>query len=572
MSPPRKTTKRATATAARKTKTARAKSAAAVTRKTSARKVVSKKSGAKKTSAQKVALKKTASQKSVTKKSAPARAVTKIAAPKKARVKRVYFFGDARADGRAEMRELLGGKGANLAEMTRLGVPVPPGFTIATTACAEYAKRGALPAALRREALAALARVERVMRRGFGDAAAPLLVSVRSGARVSMPGMMDTVLNLGLNDATVRGLAARADERFALDSYRRFIQMYGDVVLEVPHERFAARLEELKRERGAELDTELEADDWRALIGEFLEIVSQHTGAAFPQDPHEQLWGAVAAVFRSWQNARARRYRRIENIPDAWGTAVNVQAMVFGNMGDDCATGVAFTRNPTSGARHFYGEYLKNAQGEDVVAALRTPQPINRASGGRDASARTLEAEMPRAYAELTRIYKRLEKHYRDMQDIEFTIQNGKLWMLQTRAGKRTTAAALQIAVDLAKEGLITREEAVLPASMPARLDQLLHPTLDPSAPSAKVIARGLPASPGAGVGQGRVHSGRSRNSALRGHQRWCWCGRDVARRHPRHACRRRYFDRARRHDFPRRGGGARHGQMLRGRLRAVAH
>ena len=378
---------------------------------------------------------------------------------------------------------------------------MPPGFTIATDVCAEYeAAGGRIPAAVQRESLAALARVEKVMGMRFGDPARPLLVSVRSGARASMPGMMDTVLNLGLNDATVQGLARLADERFALDSYRRFIHMYGDVVLGVPHERFETRLEHLKERRGIELDTELSPADWREVIGEYLRLVEEHTGRAFPQDPADQLWGAVGAVFHSWGNDRAVRYRRIHGMPDDWGTAVNVQSMVFGNMGDDCATGVAFTRNPSTGERSFYGEYLKNAQGEDVVAGLRTPQPINRASRepGQD-QLPTLEQEMPGPYRELVRVYQRLEKHYRDMQDIEFTIQQGKLWMLQTRTGKRTVQAAVKIAVDMAKERLISREEAVLRVD-PASLDQLLHPTLDPHA-ARTVIAKGLPASPGAAVG-----------------------------------------------------------------------
>jgi len=416
--------------------------------------------------------------------------------------RRVFFFGDGRADGRAEMREVLGGKGANLAEMTRLGVPVPPGFTISTEVCAEFNRAGRrLPAAVKKDALAALARVERVMGMRFGDAERPLLVSVRSGARASMPGMMDSVLNLGLNDRTVVGLAKLADERFAYDSYRRFVQMFGDVVLEIPHKLFEQRLEALKDVRGADLDTELTASDLRGLVRDYLEIVEEQTGTPFPQDPAEQLWAAVAAVFRSWENERAVRYRRIHGIPALWGTAVNVQAMVFGNMGDECATGVAFTRDPSTGDRHFYGEYLKNAQGEDVVAGIRTPQPINKVSRKED-SARlpTLEEEMPRAYRELVRIYKRLEKHYRDMQDIEFTIQNGKLWMLQTRTGKRTTHAAVKIAVDMAREGLITREEAVRRVA-PESLDQLLHPMLDPEAPR-QVVAKGLPASPGAAVGR----------------------------------------------------------------------
>jgi pyruvate,orthophosphate dikinase len=415
--------------------------------------------------------------------------------------KRVYSFGAGKAEGRGDWKELLGGKGAGLAEMTRLGVPVPPGFTIATDVCAEYqAAGGRIPAAVQDEALAALARVEKIMGMRFGDPERPLLVSVRSGARASMPGMMDTVLNLGLNDRTVQGLARLADERFALDSYRRFIHMYSDVVLGVPHERFETRLEHLKERRGVELDTQLHGADWREVIGEYLRLVREHTGQPFPQDPAEQLWGAVGAVFRSWGNDRAVRYRRIHGVPDDWGTAVNVQAMVFGNMGDDCATGVAFTRNPSTGERSFYGEYLKNAQGEDVVAGLRTPQPINRASRepGQDGLP-TLEQEMPGPYRELVKVYQRLEKHYREMQDIEFTIQQGKLWMLQTRAGKRTVHAAVKIAVDMARERLISREEAVLRVD-PASLDQLLHPTLDPHAPR-QVIAKGLPASPGAAVG-----------------------------------------------------------------------
>jgi pyruvate,orthophosphate dikinase len=400
------------------------------------------------------------------------------------------------------MKELLGGKGANLAEMTRLGIPVPPGFTISTEVCHRYPQQGGkIPADVKQAATSALAKVERLMGRGFGDAAAPLLLSVRSGARASMPGMMDTVLNLGLNDATVEGLTRRADARFAWDSYRRFVAMYGDVVLDVPHDLFESRIEARKRARNVALDVELEAVDWQHVVGEFREIVEEHTGKPFPQDPGAQLWGAVEAVFRSWNNDRARRYRKIHGIPDAWGTAVNVQAMVFGNMGDDCATGVAFTRDPSTGAKHFYGEYLKNAQGEDVVAGVRTPQSINRASRSEgQAELPTLEEEMPRAYRELVRIYKTLEQHYRDMQDIEFTIESGKLWMLQTRTGKRTTQAAVKIAVDMAKAGLISREEAVQRVD-PYALDQLLHPTLDPKA-ERKVIARGLPASPGAASGR----------------------------------------------------------------------
>jgi pyruvate,orthophosphate dikinase len=415
--------------------------------------------------------------------------------------RRVYSFGAGRADGRAGMKESLGGKGANLAEMTRLGLPVPPGFTISTEVCTEFrAAGGRVPRAIEPAVERALARVEREMEAGFGDPERPLLVSVRSGARASMPGMMDTVLNLGLNDATVQGLARLADARFAWDSYRRFLHMYGDVVLDVPHERFEHRLDAVKQRRGAQLDTQLSADDWRGLVREYLAIVEEHTGRPFPQDPWQQLWGAIAAVFRSWETPRAVTYRRLHAIPDAWGTAVNVQAMVFGNMGDDCATGVAFTRDPSTGAKIFYGEYLKNAQGEDVVAGIRTPQPINRESRSPEqAPLPTLEEEMPRAYRELLRIRKTLESHYREMQDVEFTIQAGKLWMLQTRTGKRTAAAAVKIAVDMAREGLISREEAILRVDA-ASLEQLLHPTLDPDAPR-KVIAKGLPASPGAACG-----------------------------------------------------------------------
>ncbi len=415
--------------------------------------------------------------------------------------RRVYFFGDGKADGRASLRNTLGGKGANLAEMTRLGLPVPPGFTIATEVCAEYEGRGGrMPRSLETEVRRVLRKVERVMEAGFGDRDRPLLLSVRSGARVSMPGMMDTVLNLGLNDITVEGLSRQADGRFAYDSYRRFVQMYGNVVLGVPHDRFEHRLELLKSRRGTMLDTELSADDWRGLVAEYLEIVEEETGTPFTQDPEEQLWGAIGAVFRSWGNPRAVRYRRLNDIANDWGTAVNVQSMVFGNMGDDCATGVAFTRDPSTGARIFYGEYLKNAQGEDVVAGIRTPQPLNKESRSPDhAHLPTLEEEMPRAYRELLRNRRTLERHYRDMQDLEFTIQSGKLWMLQTRTGKRTVRSAVKIAVDMVRERLITQNEAVLRVE-PSSLEQLLHPTLDPEA-TKQVIAKGLPASPGAVCG-----------------------------------------------------------------------
>ncbi|CAM9102059.1 unnamed protein product, partial [Discosporangium mesarthrocarpum] len=439
---------------------------------------------------------------SADKKAAAARKSAKAAAAKAASQRKVFSFGGGKADGHAAMKEILGGKGANLAEMTSLGIPVPPGFTISTEVCAEFNRRGGkLPPDVKADVLTALANVEKLMEMRFGDPERPLLVSIRSGARASMPGMMDTVLNLGLNDSTVAGLAKLADERFAYDSYRRFIQMYGDVVLGVPHDRFEQRLDAAKEDRGVENDTELTASDLRRVVADYLQIVKETTRAPFPQDPLDQLWGAIGAVFGSWENARAIAYRRLNDIPDEWGTAVNVQSMVFGNMGDNCATGVAFTRNPSTGEKNFYGEYLKNAQGEDVVAGIRTPQPINEASRAEDTkNLPTLEAEMPKAYKQLVAIYKRLEKHYRDMQDIEFTIQDGTLWMLQTRAGKRTTGAAVQIAVDMAKERLITKEEAISRIE-PNSLDQLLHPTIDKdNAP--EVIARGLPASPGAAVGQ----------------------------------------------------------------------
>ena len=384
--------------------------------------------------------------------------------------------------------------------MTRLGLPVPPGFTIATHVSALWARGDRLPKDVLRAARAALAKVERVMGSRFGDPERPLLVSVRSGAPVSMPGMMDTVLNLGLNAGVLEGLIARSGARFAWDSYRRFVQMYGDVVLGVPHERFEGVLESVRDERRVDLDTKLSADDLRRVCHEYLALVKSHTGRDFPADPEEQLWGAVGAVFRSWGNERAVRYRRLHGIRDDLGTAVNVQAMVYGNMGDDCATGVAFTRDPSTGERVFYGEFLENAQGEDVVAGLRTPQPINRA--GRTENTRglpTLEERMPRCYRELVRIAGRLERHFRDMQDIEFTIERGRLWLLQTRAGKRTARAAVRIAVDLARERRISRALALQRVD-PRQLDQLLHPTLDPATPR-RVLARGLPASPGAAVG-----------------------------------------------------------------------
>jgi pyruvate,orthophosphate dikinase len=415
----------------------------------------------------------------------------------------VYRFGGGVSDGEAGNKNLLGGKGANLAEMASIGLPVPPGFTIATSASAIYDQRGAgFRDALAAEVAEGIAHLERVTGKSFGDAADPLLVSVRSGARVSMPGMMDTVLNLGLNDETVRGLAAASgDARFAWDSYRRFIQMYADVVLGLDHGAFEEALEIAKEDKGVHLDTELEAGDWERLTARYHELVEELWDKPFPQDVHEQLWGAVGAVFGSWQSERARTYRRIHHIPGDWGTAVNVQAMVFGNMGETSATGVAFTRDPSTGERAYYGEYLINAQGEDVVAGIRTPQYLTRAARERaGAKAPAMEETMPAVFAELARVFDLLERHYRDMQDIEFTVERGSLWMLQTRSGKRTGKAALRIAVDMAEEGLISQDEAVLRID-PAALDQLLHPTLDPKA-DRKVIAKGLPASPGAAGGK----------------------------------------------------------------------
>ena len=415
----------------------------------------------------------------------------------------VYKFGSGAAEGGAGMRNLLGGKGANLAEMSSLGLPVPPGFTITTDVCTHYyGNDQAYPEALREEVATALANVEAAVGAKFGDPQNPLLVSVRSGARVSMPGMMDTVLNLGLNDETVAGLGKRSsDPRFAYDSYRRFIQMYSNVVLGVDHYNFEDILELAKEDKGVSLDTDLTADDLKAVVESYKRCVEDELGQPFPQDPEEQLWGAIGAVFDSWMIPRAVTYRRLHDIPENWGTAVNVQAMVFGNMGEDCATGVAFTRDPSTGSNRFYGEYLVNAQGEDVVAGIRTPQHLT--IEGRKANGSTLpamEEVMPEVFRQLDDVRRRLESHYHDMQDIEFTVQQGKLYMLQTRAGKRTAAAALKIAVDMVDEGLIDEQTAVMRIE-PASLDQLLHPTLDPDA-DKKVIAKGLPASPGAASGK----------------------------------------------------------------------
>ena len=414
----------------------------------------------------------------------------------------VYRFGGGTSEGKGGDKTLLGGKGANLAEMASIGLPVPPGFTISTEMCARYYEEGErFPDSLRDEVADGIAHIEAVTGKRFGDAADPQLVSVRSGARVSMPGMMDTVLNLGLNDETVEGLAkASGDDRFAWDSYRRFIQMYADVVLGLDHAAFEDALEIAKEDNGYTLDTELSADHLRALVAEYKAIVEREWDKPFPQDVHDQLWGAIGAVFGSWQSERAKVYRRLNDIPASWGTAVNVQAMVFGNMGETSATGVAFTRDPAKGDRAYYGEFLINAQGEDVVAGIRTPQYLTKAAREEaGAKAASMEEAMPEVYAELAKVFDTLETHYRDMQDIEFTVEQGKLWMLQTRSGKRTAKAALKIAVEMANEELITREEAIARVD-PQALDQLLHPTLDPDA-ERDVLTKGLPASPGAASG-----------------------------------------------------------------------
>lgn len=415
----------------------------------------------------------------------------------------VYQFNSSNCEGTVSQKPLLGGKGANLAEMGKLGLPVPPGFTITTEVCTEFYKNNQkYPDDLKVQVEDAIRNIEKILGKNFGDINNPLLVSVRSGARVSMPGMMDTVLNLGLNDKTVLGLIKKTNnETFAYDSYRRFIQMYSNVVLDVDHHNFEDLLDNYKLTKGVLSDTDLKAEDWKTIVGNYKDIVKKNTKKDFPQDSHEQLWGAISAVFKSWQNQRAKTYRRLNNIPEEWGTAVNIQSMVFGNMGNDCATGVAFTRNPSTGENSFYGEYLINAQGEDVVAGIRTPRNITKKarleSSSEDLS---LEETMPEAFNELTKIYKKLESHYRDMQDIEFTIENKKLWMLQTRSGKRTAKASIKIAVDMVSEKLITKDEALLRID-PKILDTLLHPTLDPKA-KKNVIAKGLPASPGAAMGK----------------------------------------------------------------------
>ncbi|SMQ74453.1 pyruvate phosphate dikinase [Altererythrobacter xiamenensis] len=419
-------------------------------------------------------------------------------------MKTVYTFGGnaPHDDPRQKDKTVTGGKGANLAEMASIGLPVPPGFTITTEVSVQHLNGEDIRPQLEDKVADALAHIEQTVGKTFGDAADPLLVSVRSGARVSMPGMMDTVLNLGLNDETVAGLAkVSGDERFAWDSYRRFIQMYADVVLGLDHGLFEEALEIAKEDKGFYADTEMEADDWKTLVAEYKQIVQDELGEPFPADPLDQLWGAIIAVFASWDSERAKIYRRLNDIPANWGTAVNVQAMVFGNMGDTSATGVAFTRDPATGERAYYGEYLINAQGEDVVAGIRTPQYLTRAAReAAGAKPLSMEEALPDAYGELARVFDLLERHYKDMQDIEFTVQQGTLWMLQTRTGKRTAKAALKMAVDMVEEGLID-EEAAIRRVDPMALDQLLHPTLDPDA-ERDVLTSGLPASPGAASGK----------------------------------------------------------------------
>ena len=454
-------------------------------------------------------------------KSRPAKSAARPAPPKTAaKAKWVYTFGGGKAQDRADVRNLLGGKGAGLAEMARLGLPVPPGFTISTEVCRYFYQNGKIyPKDLKPQVEAALAEVGRITGKKFGDGKNPLLVSVRSGARASMPGMLDTVLNLGLNDVTVAALAEKSgDRRFAYDSYRRFITMYSDVVLGIAHHHFEEILDEHKDRNGYTLDTDLEAADWEQLIVRCKERVEKEKGQPFPHDPHAQLWGGIGAVFGSWMNQRAITYRRLNGIPESWGTAVNVQAMVFGNMGETSATGVAFTRNPSTGEKNLYGEFLINAQGEDVVAGIRTPQEITEEARKEAGSKKpSMEMALPHAFAHLKRIHAALEKHYRDMQDLEFTVEQGKLWMLQTRNGKRTAKAALRIAVELAQEKLISKEEAVTRVD-PSALDQLLHPTIDPSA-ERKVIATGLPASPGAACGDIVFSSEEAETLKSQGHK-----------------------------------------------------
>ena len=489
----------------------------------------------------------------------------------------VYYFGPGGAEGSAEMKNLLGGKGANLAEMSNLDLPVPAGFTITTEVCtAYYDNKGNYPKGLKSEAEAALARVEEAMGAKFGDAKNPLLISCRSGARISMPGMMDTVLNIGLNDETVKGVIARTgNERFAYDAYRRFVNMYGDVVMgvqagEKEEDPFELVMDAKKRARGVEADLDLTAQDLKELVDEFKILIRKRSGREFPEEPLDQLWGATSAVFSSWMVPRAISYREIHNIPGDWGTAVNVQSMVFGNMGEDSATGVAFTRDPATGENYFYGEYLTNAQGEDVVAGIRTPQPINRAKSPAP-EVKTLQDEMPELYKQLDGIRNTLEQHYHEMQDIEFTIQQGKLWMLQTRTGKRTAASAIKIAVDMVEEGLIDKKTAVMRIE-PEQLDMLLHPAFEESAldaarSSGQVLAKGLAASPGAAVGRVVFFAAEAEEWAERGEKvilvRIETSPDDIRgnERGPGDP------DLPGRHDLPRGGGGPGHGHALRGRL-----
>ena len=485
----------------------------------------------------------------------------------------VYAFGAELAEGRGEMKNLLGGKGANLAEMASLGLPVPPGFTITTEVCTYfYNHEKTYPAELAAEVEAALDSVGRQTGRRFGDAENPLLVSVRSGARASMPGMMDTVLNLGLEDQSVLTLAKTSgDARFAYDSYRRFIQMYSNVVLEVESHNFEDILEDFKDRKGRTLDTDLSADDWREVIADYKTRVAELTGRPFPQNPKDQLWGAVGAVFSSWMNARAITYRRLNNIPAEWGTAVNVQAMVFGNMGETSATGVAFTRNPSTGAKELYGEFLVNAQGEDVVAGIRTPQNITevaRKAAGSDRP--SLEAIQPAVFEQFVATTQLLEKHYRDMQDLEFTIERGKLWMLQTRNGKRTARAALRIAVEMANEGLISREDAITRCR--SRGARSAAAPDDRSERQANAAGDGTAGLAGRGERRDRV-LGRRRAAVARFRAPGdSGAGGDLARGHPRHARRRRHRHDARRHDLARRCRRPRHGQTLRFRRRRPSH
>ncbi len=470
------------------------------------------------------------------------------------------------------MRNLLGGKGAGLAEMAHLGLPVPPGFTITTEVCTYlYENEKSYPKDLKPQVAAALAELGRITGKKFGDAKNPLLVSVRSGARASMPGMMDTVLNLGLNDVTVEALAEKSgDRRFAQDSYRRFITMYSDVVLGIGHHHFEEILDDHKDRNGYTLDTDLDADDWESLIVRYKERVEEESGKPFPQDPHAQLWGAIGAVFGSWMNQRAITYRRLHRIPESWGTAVNVQAMVFGNMGETSATGVAFTRNPSTGEKKLYGEFLINAQGEDVVAGIRTPQEITEAARKEAGSKKpSMEAALPDAFAELTRIHAALEKHYRDMQDLEFTVEQGKLWMLQTRSGKRTAKAALRIAVELANEKLISQTGSGI-----AHRPGFARPAPASDHRSRRRAQRDRHRTAGLAwrrLRRDRFFARRGRNAQEPGTQGHSGAGGNLARRYSRHARRRRNFDDARRHDLARRSGRPRHGQAVRLRRRRAA-